>query len=297
MPAVPVRRAEPRAVVRLDGGFGNQLFQWAAARLLEREHGMTVVIDARANARPGQRGDQLGPLGLHDWPTRTQGAVWRGLQRTVPTRFFDPLTARTWGLPWRVARTLAEAEDLARRGRPLVLHGFLQQPADVARLVEVDQDSLVALRDAMAGRSPLEGQAYAAVHVRRGDYVSHPEYSRSFGVCSEEYYLRALERLRSPRLVIVTDDPVWGEDFARRARPGGGVEVVSESLASDFATLVGAQELVMSNSTFSWWAARASQASQVIAPRPWLERPTHDHLALSAWTTLSKRDGQPVADS
>jgi len=42
-------------VVRLDGGLGNQLFQYAAGRQLAARHGASLVLDTSAFDRPSRR--------------------------------------------------------------------------------------------------------------------------------------------------------------------------------------------------------------------------------------------------
>lgn len=44
---------------------------------------------------------------------------------------------------------------------------------------------------------------------------------------------------------------------------------VSGAALDDFATLSRAEGIVLSQSTFSWWAARLSEGATVAAPRPW----------------------------
>ena len=49
-----------------------------------------------------------------------------------------------------------------------------------------------------------------ALHIRRGDYVS---YFHRFGMCSLEYYRKAIQeivsRVENPKFFIFSDDPDW----------------------------------------------------------------------------------------
>lgn len=105
------------------------------------------------------------------------------------------------------------------------------------------------------------------VHVRRGDYED---------VLPAAYYREAVAALVSkthPHVIVCSDDIPWckanlGLD---RANPRWNVTYSPWSSAmDDFATLVQCPAMVMSNSSFSWWAAWLGDHPRgVIMPWPW----------------------------
>lgn len=117
------------------------------------------------------------------------------------------------------------------------------------------------------------------VNVRRGDYYSDPDIRRQYGF-DVVGYLRiavagSVSRDGSPSDIVVVSDDIewcraelaWLDDVAptRFAVTSGAVD--------DFATVSGARRAVITNSTFSYWAAHVSNVihvdnhSQVWAPR------------------------------
>ena len=56
---------------------------------------------------------------------------------------------------------------------------------------------------------------------------------------------------------------------------------------------------ILSNSSFSWWAARIGAVqSPVVAPYPWFRRAKEAHdLVPSHWMRLNIETGQPIHDS
>lgn len=101
------------------------------------------------------------------------------------------------------------------------------------------------------------------VHLRAGDYLHHPAYAAT--VPTAEVLRERVARLGVPdeSVLVVTDDP----DTAERLCPQWRCQ--SGSLLRDFWTLCGAELLVMSSSTLSWWAGYAGQARKVIFPKLW----------------------------
>jgi len=111
-----------------------------------------------------------------------------------------------------------------------------------------------------------------AIHVRRGDYVGN----RTTGILAREYYVNALEILEaSDREVWVFSDDIKAAQemlgnknrkkwkFADRDLFG----TTAESLYA----LSQFSDLVIANSTFSWWAASLNQESRVISPNKWFQ--------------------------
>ncbi|WP_369012400.1 alpha-1,2-fucosyltransferase [Demequina capsici] len=133
---------------------------------------------------------------------------------------------------------------------------------------------------------------FGAIHVRRGDYLD-PAIVDRFGPVGVDYVVRASARLTSERLVIVSDSPEWCEAHVVPAlRAAGGREANvfrGSSDLDDFGVLLSAEQLVLSNSTFSWWAGFAGRAGVVLCPKPWLDDGSSEDLILDGWDTLPKR--------
>jgi hypothetical protein len=62
--------------------------------------------------------------------------------------------------------------------------------------------------------SEMIGKSEAvSLHVRRGDYVANPIMNQFHGLCSLDYYRRAMEMVASrvghPHFFVFSDDPAW----------------------------------------------------------------------------------------
>lgn len=111
------------------------------------------------------------------------------------------------------------------------------------------------------------------VHIRLGDYLSED----NFGIVTTEYISKALSQMK----VLQTQVPIWvfsdQTEIAARIFPSEfstNVVWVPEIDSNPMATLSIMQMgcgYVIANSTFSWWAAWATQneESPVFCPRPW----------------------------
>lgn len=118
------------------------------------------------------------------------------------------------------------------------------------------------------------------VHVRRSDFLS-------LGIgLPKEYYFKALDllNLKNSRVLIVSDDLEWckatfmGSRFVFADRKGVNLQYPEYLL--DFYLLRLCKHVIVSNSTFSWWAAYLNETPgrKVMYPWPWTTWATEDFI-------------------
>ena len=245
-------------VVGLLGGLGNQLFQYSFGRWLQLQTGLPTQFDLSAfRSRPDYLG--LAALGLSLGET----AKWLNHLPYPGGRY--PRTARTIRT-FAGPRTLWREVDLRALPTPLQLkapawyYGYWQAPSVVAETIgALRLESLPALAQAPVPSTRI------AMHVRRGDMVAQ-QSSLDAG-----YYRVALDRLirandlpSSEEVTVFSDDPAWCKEHLEiRAQ-----YAPAQSAANDLLSLSRHEFLVLSGSTFSWWAAnlQARVPGTVIAP-------------------------------
>jgi hypothetical protein len=93
------------------------------------------------------------------------------------------------------------------------------------------------------------------IHYRRGDYVGNPNYVQLW----DSYYLPAFEHINYIAKVCRSDSSVFIKDYHGQTC---GTEL------QDFIALAECKEHIISNSTYSWWAAYLSNG-KVVAPSEW----------------------------
>lgn len=283
-------------IVRLMGGLGNQLFQYAAGRALAHRHGVALKLDLASFAASTLRRYALDAFNITAgiataeevarlYPHTLAGRVRRRLELLLPThrrRYYrEPRGRRNTGP--------------VRLGPDVYLHGYWQSEKQFESIAPLLRKELT-LRDGQGfERQPLvqavDGGDSVSLHVRRGDYVSAPRTAAVHGTCSLAYYRAALAaietRLPRPRLFVFSDEPGWARAELDLGHPTTHVSGGGLSDAEELLLMSRCRHHVIANSSFSWWGAwlDARPDAIVVAPRRWFadpSRPTRDLLP-PAW--------------
>lgn len=124
------------------------------------------------------------------------------------------------------------------------------------------------------------GGVTTGLHIRRTDYITMGHYYYNL-TC--DYYNQALDLIKDKGTVIVfSDDIQWCRDNIKADVYSNGNEI------QDFFLLASSNNIIMANSSFSWWASYLGKTN-TIAPRDWFKPVANlstKDLYLSSWTLL-----------
>jgi hypothetical protein len=288
-------------VVRLQGGLGNQLFEYAAARRLAESHRTSLAVDVSAYAG-GRDKRHAGLEGfarclmLFEFCTAARPASAEDLHRLrdpfMISRKCSHRAVRALRRFW--PGLLLPRTHFRERGYtfdPSVLElpdntyldGYWQsekyfrdiaglirselQPRDPA-LLEYAEDYLAKLRNG--------GRAVVAVHVRRGDFAFAKEVLRSTRVAlrplSLECVHECMRRFGNDAVFLVFSDTEADRNWCRQNVRGTNLFFSERhSDMQDFVLMSRCDHHIIANSSFSWWAAwlNPSRGKRIVAPRAW----------------------------
>lgn len=275
-------------VIRLNGGLGNQMFQYAFAKATAREHGARLLVDRSLFDLPyipeRYRLDafDLGPTftgPLENLLTRM--LLSPKLPKAVRDAALTILSTDIVDEDELSALGATPGTGMGRAGfRRTFFVGYFQRFAAFAHMVdELRRDFHLPLPCAHMRQTlqAIEATESVAVHVRRGDYAKIPLFRDTLGVLSARYYAGALalmrERVANPKFFVFTDDPDWvRRELISESGDVGVVEPNPETTdLTDMALMRACAHFIVANSTFSWWPAFLAERSgkTVVAPKPW----------------------------
>jgi hypothetical protein len=251
--------------VKITGGLGNQLFGLAAGLEQANRLGCGLVLLTN-NYRPG--GTRKFSLDQLHLPSHVSV-----LNESKRPRFFARRkTFREKGFSY---------DPSVFSVRPgMVMEGYFQSPKYFPNTKDLLRE-LVFPQDWVSESLDESIVPFTAVHVRRGDYLEAK--TRAFhGVVGPSYFRNSLELLGRlngfNRTIVFTDSPSHVRDEISLF--GQGAELFSPDTEVDeletIRVMGRASRIVISNSSFSWWAAWKISCDapldgsiRVACPRPW----------------------------
>jgi FkbM family methyltransferase len=259
-PFVPDGR-QPVIAIRLVGGLGNQLFQYAAARAASLRLDADLLLDVSDLQSDPLRSFILPAFKIAGRTVSNQDVA--GL-RQYSERFYH----------------YDEAFEDIQAGT--LLSGYFQSELYFANYFEH------ILADLQLSDPPsAKFDAYAAairasalpvsVHLRRSDFVANPQTLEFHGICGAEYYKRAADVIA--RLIGVPPDWfVFSDDRAAALEissicPGATIVQTDANLPwEDMVLMSLCRHHVLANSSFSWWGDWLDRrpGKMVVAPRHWV---------------------------
>ena len=277
----------PLILARLNGGLGNQMFQFAAARALALRTGATLKLDVSAFPRDKLRRYDLSVYALAEHIPLASEAELAHCEQKKPRGL--ALIGKALGLPriggGAAIPAIREAHfhydpALATAQPPAYVVGYWQCERYFA-------DHANQIRRDFTPRQPLEPENAAiadvihrrtavSLHVRRGDYVSDAKIQSVHGVCGLDYYARAMAaveaQVASPHYIVFSDDPDWTRANLTSPHPMTFVTCNSaERGFRDMQLMSLCHHHIIANSSFSWWGAwlNARADKVVVAPERW----------------------------
>lgn len=280
-------------IIRLSGGLGNQMFQFALYRKLQAM----------------QR-----DVCIYDMDLRGEGAEHNGLE-----------LERVFGLNYVTSKSfrryVVESETIAMTKNPIYenayavyeegylyfkpeiftmdnvcLRGCWQSEKyfkEVAKQVRKDFSfpKIMGQQNICVLKAINDSQS-VAVHVRRGDYLKEG-YKDIFGsVCNEDYYKKAIYYMKTKvsdaKLFIFSNDIEW----CKRNFETENVIFVEgnneKDSYKDMQLMSLCKHQIVANSSFSWWAAwlNCNKNKIVIAPPKWLNGVPMDDIVCEDWVKM-----------
>jgi hypothetical protein len=242
----------PTLSVELIGGLGNQLFQIAIAYAFSKDYEFDLVIPESTNL-----------------PTAERPSIWENyLDRTLTT--LTVISMQQFDrIPWCILNEKGfkyAPISIPFSNLPFYkLFGYFQSSIyfsqyekEIRDLLQVPKVHLDAANQAFAsagihGEGNTEApNGWIGCHVRRGDYIKHADYHV---VTTPLYFKTARAEIckqKGLRTVCwITEDPQWVYENVFE----DGDKIISGESLTDFAALAQFKYLILSNSTYSWWAA------------------------------------------
>ena len=273
-------------IIRISGGIGNQMFQYALGRALSlRNSGAeTALGELKLDTSfysLGIEPDRSFKLphfnipGIADMIARPADFKKIGIpdpaRRGIFSRLYRGLYRRSESRTPLALRKIVSEPGFDFHPGIMDLHGdhyvagvwqseryFMDYAAEIKKDLTLVAPFSVAAMD-MARQIREAGDGSISVHIRRGDKVSNPWLLTKYGALGKEYYLPAIEyisgKVSSPHLFVFSDDIAWCEGNLRFDLPTTYVSAAGIPDYEELILMSMCAHAIAAKSSFSWWAA------------------------------------------
>lgn len=251
--------------VYLQGGLGNQMFQYAAGLSALKEYPQFTDL-------------------------RLDGSFYANQERKV---IVNGMTG--WGFDLDLFNIKYNTVEEAPEGATM-LQGWFQNLEEFANVED-------EVRKQFTFAKPFEGKIKhfhdniknhsVSIHVRRGDFINNPTAYAHNEHMGPEYYRKAMDVMEDIyddiTYFVFSEDIEWcRENIKNDKHP---VVLVDDDYSGDrdsghLYLMQACENHIIANSTYSWWAAFLGNSKVTVGPKKWFTNENGSEIMLSNWIKL-----------
>lgn len=298
-------------IAHLSGGLGNQMFQYALGRHLAEKNSTLLKLDLS-----GFEAYKLHRYALHCFKiwehvaTMEEIATFKRKKISRAAKLLSKIATRWGGLSSATSDFYQDAIILKENGFPfdpsileskgnIYLEGYWQSEKYFSAIREIllKEFDFKYVQNAKSKKiaNQIQETESVSLHIRRGDYAHDPLTNQVHGLCSLEYYQKAVEhvtqKIPNCHFYIFSDDHSWVCENFKLDFP---FTLVDHNDAStnyeDLRLMRLCRHNIIANSSFSWWGAwlNTNPEKIVVSPERWFNDPTRDvkDLIPESWVKI-----------
>jgi len=264
-------------IVRLRGGLGNQLFQYAAGKALADHYSVPLKLDTYTYSKHKYR-----KFELDNFTIDCHIATRKEVHQFTGSNF--------------IARYLHKRNNYINNSKVFAqpyfhyYSGFFGLPSDIYLSgywqsvqyfipIKEQLDQQIIPKRPMNDQNKKQIEEIAqhnavSIHIRHGDYVTSQKYNQFFGTLDKGYYLKAISHIQqntqSPRFYLFSDDQQWVSQEFGDLEDCHTVDINrGNDSYMDLVLISYCKHNIIANSTFSWWGAwlNSNPDKIVVAPQ------------------------------
>lgn len=273
-------------IVAIDGGLGNQMFQYAYYLKLRANNENTYFL--AADNKNNHNGYELGHVfGIKNLKSKNfLLKVIRKTQKPFIHRIQD--------------NDIGNFSETQMGSKPINYHAGYWQSEKYFKNVESKVRSVYDFNESkLNNRSnhalrTITNLETVSIHIRRGDYISNKWVLERLGnVCVKEYYIEAINKMKSMlrdplNFFIFSDEIVWAKNMLGEENLNFVNWNNGKDSWQDMFLMSRCNHNIIANSSFSWWAAYLNDNPRkiVISPSKWFNTKKGADIILEKWIKI-----------
>ena len=249
--------------VKLKGGLGNQMFQYATGKALAHINNTDLGLELSSYSNPGR---------MYPYPYSLN-------KFNISHKKSEGSTA----IIIREQSSMFNKDLIKQYNLDVVLDGYWQTEKYFKPITDAVRNSFslkvdnVSAKLLMATAHIIGIPEHTFVHIRRNERVNDSTANNIYGVVPASYYEEAMSLIKekhpSATFIGVTDDKEW-----TRKNIDGLSSMIDDFNDYESKQLIRrCRHAIIANSSFSWWGAWliSNKNKMVIAPKPWTKKESY----------------------
>lgn len=249
-------------IPNIKGGLGNQLFQIAAAKGHAIKHNANIALNYNLNHNKGQGFSH----------TKYRDNFYSKIPSTevIPSAVYNDPFFHYSEIPYNGASIIDGYFQTKKY--------FVHCTEDIKNLFHFSEADKIGWSK-LTSTTSIDTSNTLVVHMRHGDYKNYPDVHPILGT---QYYQTAFDyflnqNVKPTCVIICTDDwdSVTRSNLIGKVFTNRGVKVCITSGCTELQDLYimsQCNNIIMSNSSFSWWGTFFGVEKNVTAPKVWFGR-------------------------
>lgn len=303
-------------IIKLEGGLGNQLFQYAHAKALQYRFGGEIFIDTHAFNKKQIRSLSVNHVCKEPIKLINELGIFSLLKVRMLQLLHKYYKKRMLSNPHQFNQN--RYESLCKNGlyiqyKDTAFNSFVKPVRSINYVSGnylsntffkgidniIKRDYCIQKKLSIKSQDLIEKiQACNSVclHVRLGDYLA-PEWKDKLYICTPEYYQKAVEMMKlkveNPVFYIFSNRPRDFEWIKDNLSINANIVYVNlgNSDYEDLKMMYSCKHFIMSNSTYSWWAQWLGKYNDkvIIAPSRFNNYPQWDmsDIYMDSWLLIN----------
>lgn len=237
-------------ILKVNGGLGNQMFQIANAYQLSLNYNRELFICSNnSSSRPTYWNNILSHFKKH----------------IIDQKTYDSYKSKSTIYNWAMTRFEYKEIILNENIHSYCIEGYYQT------YKYFDKDNFKSILQLKCSNNINENDV--ALHIRRTDYTQNNFHK----VLSINYYYNALsnlsKKIKINKIYIFSDDSNWCKQHFTYNIPIEYVNLNND--IEEFLFMHSFSNIIMANSSFSWWASYLSNGNYIYTPKNWFVKGCH----------------------
>lgn len=284
-------------VTKINGGLGNQMFQYAIAKAVAKKRNDKFKLDISIYPQQTLRQYELNYFNINENIATNEEIIktagnentWFKIKRKLK---LNPKRPQSY---FREKEIAIFDNSVFNYEKDIYLDGYWQNEEYFKDIkVELLKDFTLKndiSQEAKKYLNDIKNTNAISLHIRRGDYIQNTHTSNIHGVCNLEYYKKAIDYIykyiQNPTFYIFSDDIAWCKKNFNFLQNKVFVDNTKNAF-DDLTLMINCNHNVIANSTFSWWGAwlNSKQDQIVVAPKLWWESIPEKNISLDKWIKI-----------